>query len=362
MRWPKIGRQSRRGDSTANGPGAQDAPASSAAAPGSTTDRPWAALPPMAPSWAAETPLTAPAMAVIRQPLATLATEGRRQAGALPLDGAPEPGSVVGLAAVIVPKPADPTPAAELPAYFRDQPPLRHVTARPIVDHEPLVEATDAYVGEPVAPASSAGSTPLPTPQQPLRSVEPPVEAMTEAGARFREALANLHKSGLPRYEPGGESPAPPPAPPSGAPQRVPGTSSQPPLTHRRRTLAESRRLGLGAPIRPGAAEADEADEEGEPEGDPESSRVAPQSRASRPVAPVAELPPPAAPAAASAEPPHHHRGHANRCPPHRWSDRSRTAPRTRRLVRHRSCSGPRSGYAGPTRAHRPRDHHSTAW
>ena len=185
----------------------------------------------------------------------------------------------------LCPPPTPARPGAELPAYFRNQPPLRHVTPRPIVEHAPLTEATDDYVGEPTAPAPLARGPQPPPPQSPSTSPPAPIrpdpaaEATTEAGARFREALANLHKSGHPRYEsPSGMSDEPPSPAQARAPETQPepeakapvtgmparprpsDAASSAPLTHRRNTLAQSRRLGLGVPFKPdespGTAEA----------------------------------------------------------------------------------------------------------
>ncbi|MDT4940701.1 MAG: hypothetical protein QOJ34_790, partial [Pseudonocardiales bacterium] len=302
MRWPSLGRQRRRDDATATGSGAHGAPASSAAAPAAASDgaadRGWTSLPPISSTWSGGTPLTARPMT----PAPPIVPGGARRGRATPAEGAPEPGRVIGLAAVVRPKPIAPTPDAELPAYFSSQPPLRHVTARPMTEHAPLMRATDAYVGEPVAPAPPA----VVHAPQPSRS--DPFDTSTEAGTRFREALANLHNSGLPRYVSPSESsePAPPPqspqppqvsqgswsraeppipqqpspyAPgrampsmPTGRPPGVP--DDQPRLMHRRNSLAQSRRLGLGAPIRPdqpGGGDSQSAADNPDPEPAPAS-------------------------------------------------------------------------------------------
>ncbi|HZC70607.1 MAG TPA: hypothetical protein VE442_07935, partial [Jatrophihabitans sp.] len=239
---------------TASGPGAQDAPATYSAA----QQPAWSGLAPMTPTWGAQPPLTAAPTAPTAPtaPAASpVAAMPARQVRAIPAEDAPQPGRVVGLAAVVAPQPAVPAPAAEMPDYFREQPPLRHVTARPLVEHPPLVQATDEYVGAPTQPLRTAPDvSPQPFPSQVAPRSEPAVEAMTDAGARFREALANLHNSGHPRYiSPSEAAPqqATPPAAPPPQPARQP--DEPPRLTHRRNTLAESRRLGLGAPVRRGA-------------------------------------------------------------------------------------------------------------
>jgi hypothetical protein len=204
---------------------------------------------------------------------------------ATPADGAPEAGRVVGLAAVVVPRQTAPTPATELPAYFRDQRPLRHASARPIVEHAPLTEATDAYLGEPVAPSVPPPASSTPFGQQSAPRPDPRVEAKTDAGTRFREALANLHTSGLPRYvspseaawqaseRPTGPPPSPPIPPiPSGRPPGL--ADDQPRLTHRRNSLAQSRRLGLGAPLRRTASDDAGEDTGGDGQADAEPAEV----------------------------------------------------------------------------------------
>jgi hypothetical protein len=252
-----------------------------------------------------------------------------RRATARPADGAPEPGRVIGLAAVVVPRPVVPT-EADQPAYFRDQPPLRHVIARPLVEHAPLTEATDAYVGEPVAATPAPAVLPPPSffPQPGMPRAEPPVEATTDAGTRFREALANLSKSGLPEYvspsddawtseswrrpEPPVVVEAPKPGLSAPLPSQPPSLGGDQPRLMHRRTLAESRRLGLGAPLRRDA-ETDGGDGESRTEApsDAEPARAqiappvppaaAPAPQPTEPAAPVMVTP---APAAASALPP----------------------------------------------------------
>lgn len=263
MRWSL-----RRG---AKGLGADTtAPASRAAAASAAPSEPgWSALPPLAPSWSSRPPLT-----VEPRPAPALLTDRRPRSRPAREDGAPEPGRVVGLGTVIAPAPAPVPEPVEPPSYFVDQPPLRHATARPITEHAPLTTATPDYVGEPVAPHAA----PVPPPR-PIARAEPPVEAASEAGARFREALANLHRRGEPDGLPGQRSlvtpdsppptaaepprPAPPAAPstPTAPPEprpAVPGAAPRdpfaagpppPPMTHRRNSLAQSRRLGLGAPV-----------------------------------------------------------------------------------------------------------------
>lgn len=244
------------------------------------TELDWRALAPIAPTWAPQTPLTTPQQQ-FRPPLLQ---RRARLTAATPADGAPEPGRVIGLAAarpIITPvvRPAVRAPADHAtPAGPADQPigylarrvPLRHVTPRPIVEHQPLTSATPDYVGEPVAPA------PPPPPIAPARlRARPNVgnDAKTEAGARFQEALADLSRRGLPQYIEGGTLIEPPPEPPvvpdipgmralsngqfewrapdAGEPDRSQGPALRPDpnLTHRRRSLAESRRLGLGTPL-----------------------------------------------------------------------------------------------------------------
>ncbi|WP_327538334.1 eCIS core domain-containing protein [Jatrophihabitans sp.] len=226
-------------------------------------------------------------MTVEPQPAAPLLTDRLRpRSTPARTDGTPEPGRVVGLGTVIVPPPAAAPAAVEPPSYFLDQPPLRHATARPITEHAPLTTATPDYVGEPVAPYVA----PAPPPR-PAARAEPAVEAASDAGARFREALANLHRRGEPDGLPGQRSmltpdsppateasrpapPAPPATPASADPARgdaqppVPGLAPRDPfaagpppapMTHRRNSLAQSRRLGLGAPVQRDADDAAEA-------------------------------------------------------------------------------------------------------
>jgi Domain of unknown function (DUF4157) len=263
-----------------------------------------------------------------------------------------------------------PEPRPALPSYL-DQPPLRHATPKVIVEHPRLTEASDDYVGEPLAPAPPP-TAPVPVQHHPAPPA-PSVEATTDAGARFREALANLHSSGHPRYEPGvgavenpqgptptlrppvptgreeqvapsteagmkfrealanlhrsghpryespsesGPSGSPPAAPaPEPAPARAPlaqqpetaadGLFGEPRLTHRRRTLAETRKLGLGAPVQGGApSEQPEPDPSPAPAATPASEQTAPSQpesmldaleavkRAAAAAQPVAPLPP----------------------------------------------------------------------
>jgi hypothetical protein len=89
----------------------------------------------------------------------------RRNSGDDP--AAPEAGRVVGLASVLPTLPAASAAPAALPPYFHNQPPLRHVTARPVTEHAPLTEATGSFVGEPQAPA------PPPPPAPPAASLFP---------------------------------------------------------------------------------------------------------------------------------------------------------------------------------------------
>lgn len=279
MRWPF-----RRGT---KGLGAQDAPAPATAAPVVTAPGPgpssrpaWTALPALTPSWAVRPPLTATS-----QPTARPLTERRAvPPSAARLGGEPEPGRVVGLGVVVplVAEPSSPPEGVAAPArHYAQQPPLRHVAARPIAEHPPLTQANDSYVGEPLVPAPIAPTPPPPVP----RSAQPPADATTDAGARFREALANLRQSGLPEYVSGGErndSPSGPPAVPAvpaPAAEAGPADRSGPPLTHRRNSLAESRRLGLGAPM-PAVPGADTPD-------------PAPAPPAAAPVPPPPPPPPP---------------------------------------------------------------------
>jgi hypothetical protein len=303
MRW-----RLRRGDKGLGTQGVPSAPPS--AAPANPPAQGWSALPPITPSWATKSPLTTGAQP-IRPPL----TQDRapRRAAHRAADGAPEPGRVIGLAAVVKPAaPELPAPTAELPAYFHQQPPLRHVTARPIVEHAPLTAATDDYVGQPMAPAPAPSMAQVAQSfyqeQNAQRAQAANITATTDAGARFQEALANLPKSGLPQYLPGGQTvESRPPdrpaieAPPASAPAPALRLQSghqhdQPPMTHRRNSLAQSRRLGLGAPIRRDATE----------EGGSEPSDAEPARAHAAPLAPPAPPPPlvhPPAPPPAAAEP-----------------------------------------------------------
>ncbi len=306
MRWPQVGRNRRRGDRGAGDPvSTSGAPAPGSGAP--AADPGWAALPPIASTWSARTPLTTP-LPTVRPPLTQ---EPRRRAAGRPLAGsddlAPEPGRVVGLAAVV--RPPAPVPAPETPsAYFREQPPLRHAVARPLTEHAPLTEATDAYVGEPLAPAPPPAPPALPTPMPRPATPAPPVDAATDAGARFREALANLHNSGLPRYvspsESSWQAPEPPTAP-AGAPPPPSAAEEQPRLMHRRNSLAQSRRLGLGAPLRRGETDDGSGSDDG---GDAASDAEPARAAAPLPVQPGPPIapppPPPPAPPVTEVPPP----------------------------------------------------------
>ncbi|MDT4931372.1 MAG: hypothetical protein QOF92_4239 [Pseudonocardiales bacterium] len=322
MRWPF-----RRGDQGAGAHVEADAqPAPPAAAPAAAPEPGWTSLPPIASTWAAKTPLTA-APHQIRAPLTQ--EPARRTPVATPAEGAPEPGRVIGLAAVIAPQPAEPErPSPARPAYFREQPPLRHVTARPLTEHPPLMEATDDFVGPPVAPVSApAPVRATPTtffPQRDGPRPDPAAEASTDAGARFREALANLGRSGLPEYIPRDEATSatewrrpetPTPAPvPQGVQPRpavstpLPGSNQR--MTHRRNSLAESRRLGLGAPLR---RDTPSDDGDGTPPSDAEPAPAPALVHPAPPPPPVAaplaieapvEVSPPAAPPPPAPEPP----------------------------------------------------------
>lgn len=316
MRW-----SIRRGE---KGPGAHDAPAppppvlsaeDQEAVPASPPARPaWTSLPPLTQSWSAQAPLT-----TVVQPVTRSITHRPAAATA---DGRPEPGRVIGLASVVAPVAAVAETQDDVArgSYYAAEAPLRHAPARPLVEHAPLTEAVDAYVGEPVAPTPVAPPPPAPTifpSQAPPRST-PKREAATDAGAAFQEALANLASSGHAPYVPGGgterpqpstaSAPVPAPERPSGLqpptnrplqldPERGRGLGA-PPLTHRRNSLAESRRLGLGAPLqevpRPG-----EPPEAREPPVAAPTPTTAPQ--ASEPAAPTG---PAATPTPASESPP----------------------------------------------------------
>jgi len=338
MRWPQLGRGRRRDGQPAGESNTPPAGGSSVAdgraseLPGQQPGQPgWSALPPIAPTWTAGAPLTTSSNDLLRPPL--VLDRPPRRVSSRPLgsdDGTPDPGRVVGLASA---RPLPTTPIVAVPAQFPDQPPLRHATARPLSEHAPLTRATDAYVGEPLAPPAALAPpptpTPLPAPAAPRRP-EPQVEAMTDAGARFREALANLHNSGLPRYVSPSESggvPEPAPAPPAipapvswhagQPPPPLPGDASGtdgPRLTHRR-TLAESRRLGLGAPLRrdsdDGSGDGSGDDGDGPSDAEPSAVAETPAPPALMPPVdpptPPAELPlvhPPAPRVEASPEPP----------------------------------------------------------
>jgi len=289
-----------------------------------TPDPGWTGLPPIGPTWTAGAALTTRSDDLLRPPL--ILDRPPRRVSSRPLgqdDVSPDAGRVIGLAAV---RPLPTTPIVAVPAQFPDQPPLRHAAARPLVEHGPLTRATDAYVGEPVAPTPvtppPAEPAPAPRPSWPS---DPAVEARTDAGARFQEALANLHKSGLPRYVSPSESSETPPAPPApptprswhaGQPPPPPPSAAIPAadgprLTHRR-NLADSRRLGLGAPMR--RESGDGTGEDGTAPSDAEPAAVAetpapPVVMPPRepPPVPPAELPlvhPPAPRAEAIEEPP----------------------------------------------------------
>lgn len=253
---------------SAKGLGAQASPAPPAPVPDADpaarplpASRPaWVALPPMAQSWSVHPPLTS-----VPQAMATARPITYRPPRETS-EGRPEPGRVVGLASVLpqsAPATGPMAPAA-IPAQYRTEPPLRHAPTRPLVDHAPLTQAVDAYVGEPVAPTPVAPAPPAPTffPTQAPPRTESTVRAVTDAGTAFQEALANLATSGHARYVEGGQTePSPAPAKPaaqglqapvSPAPRIDPHEERRrdtPALTHRRNTLAQSRRLGLGAPI-----------------------------------------------------------------------------------------------------------------
>jgi hypothetical protein len=253
-------------------------------------ERGWSGVAPIPPTWAARVPLTASPTALARQPL-TL--EARRVPRATPAEGAPEPGRVEGLSAVVVPPRIETGPPVELPEYIRSQPPLRHVSPRPIVQRVPLIEATSDFVGEPVAAHAGSGSGVVQQRAAPRFDRE--MQSTTEAGAQFLEALANLHKSGHARDEPGAKTPeAQEPSPTS----RPPGAlGAEPPRLTHRRTLAESRRLGLGAPLSQGAlSQAADAAQDARPAGRQPTAADAPAPAASADAMPTSEPPTPPEP------------------------------------------------------------------
>ena len=283
MRWSL-----RRGKQDADAP-AEQAPAAPGSSAPAISDPGWRAVAPMAGSWSTSAPLTSSGDPSTVRPL-----EPRRGTAYVPHDAdgtgdpvAPEPGRVAGLAvarAVVTPT----VPVVEPAPYALVQPPLRHAPTRPLVERSSLTRATEEYVGEPVAPAPPVAPRPPAASESPIfgspapRRADPVVEAATDAGARFQEALANLHRSGLPRYvspSEGGPPPAPEPPRPPAAP--TPPPEVQPPLTHlRRNTLAQSRRLGLGAPIRrediPSGEHGAEARDAGDSGGDAGDAEPAP--------------------------------------------------------------------------------------
>src|SRR3954453_18139313 len=105
MRW----RSKRRGDRDAGGHVTSDGPpAPSSTVPGNG-DQGWSALPPIASTWSPRTPLTATPttpITALRPPL----TQETHRASAAAAEGAPDPGRVVGLAAVARPRRPEPAP------------------------------------------------------------------------------------------------------------------------------------------------------------------------------------------------------------------------------------------------------------
>src|SRR3982751_4532156 len=90
--------------------------------------------------------------------------------------------------------PVSGAPAAPDPGW-RAVPPI----ASSWSDRTPLTTSPLTPRASLATPAEAPAPPSVSPPQAPPRR-EPAVEATTEAGARFREALANLHTSGLPRY------------------------------------------------------------------------------------------------------------------------------------------------------------------
>src|SRR3954453_4914282 len=221
MRW----RNKRRGDRDAGGHVTDGPPAPSSDLPADTGPG-WAALPPIASTWSPRSPLTTAAGPPITVSGTPLTQEARRPA-ARPADGTPDPGRVVGLAAVVVPplrvEPAPRGPEAE--GYFPELPPLRHAAVRPIVvEATPLTRATADFVGGPAAPAPPPppAVSPFPAPA-PIRSPKPPVQEATEAearsrGARSRRPPPTAHNRGFPSDEPGHGAVDAPAVPAAGVP------------------------------------------------------------------------------------------------------------------------------------------------
>ncbi|GAA1942509.1 hypothetical protein GCM10009738_14860 [Kitasatospora viridis] len=153
-----------------------------------------------------------------------------------------------------VPKPEPPTPVLP-PVVARRTP---RVLARPTAPRPSLVRADAEYVGEPVAEPDQYASSAW------LRMIESYRPPWADDGA----ADGAVAPVGFPPLLPEGgswasEVTAPPP------PRQQPTHRQE---TPRRASLAESRRIGLGTPIRrtaPGAADEEEPDAEGEAELEP---------------------------------------------------------------------------------------------
>lgn len=244
MRWPF-----RRKDTTS----ASDASASPAApeqgsAPARRSSHQWATLPPLPVTVNTSAPLVM-GPAPVLEPL-----PGPRRTSGVPI--APAAGRVEGLVHPVPARPEPPARAAETPAPVT-QPPLVH---RPVHSGPPsaassLTDAVGSYVGEPREPAE-----PYRAPGW-LRFVP----EWLQGGGPSEADLG----SSLPMSQPEPPRPAPAPlTPPPVLPQRLSEEAAQqdtaeespvdtPTITtagrpRRRPNLGQSRRLGLGAPLKRG--------------------------------------------------------------------------------------------------------------
>ncbi|MFJ9558603.1 DUF4157 domain-containing protein [Streptomyces fuscichromogenes] len=265
----------------------RDVPADQGLPPG---DGNWRRLPPLVPT-VRRPPLTAAAsMGVVAADRTRRATRRDPETPGRPtssLPGAPfavEPaaGRVTGLVAVRAEGPSGQAPVAPPPARGRrapvtDRVPVPHtppapvrLTPRVLASAGPrpsLVEAADEYVGDPLpdgTPGGTSGETPEePYEETPYGSSAPVPDDAPKASSDWVRMLESYRPpwategGAASSQQPG----AVPPVPEGGAswsseatvppprPARGPGTGA-PKTPARRASLAESRRLGLGNPLR----------------------------------------------------------------------------------------------------------------
>lgn len=280
MRWPfrrKGDRPELSAPAAPAAPAAEDRAPQTPGAPARRPVRQWATLPPLPVTVARTAPLVMGPAPVLPPML------GRRTASAPPVDAGA--GRVEGLAKA-VPVAHEPPPLVDRPVVPERQETVvrRAVHARPVAQQAPLTEAAPQYVGEPRVPA------------EPHR-----------APGWLRYAPTWLTQGdgpdpfGLPVSPPEPPRPAPverpqPILPPSRLAEVAPETteeSTSDSLTHarpaRRPNLGQTRRLGLGAPIKHAEQELVLPQEPEAPAPQPAPAPVSPTVSAP---APVAETPP----------------------------------------------------------------------